>query len=257
MGSKLALCAIADLQIGMRDTVAYTSEEQLRDGIRSSCAYHPRVLKRGFGSCGEGVWLCWLAHGEAAQPVSLSEYPAQAYGKVRQVARRSKLFRLIPTTTQHFRASHPSSFQFSDPQQATLRGDEILRVMDMADNHEEVHTVEELVRFCSRGRSDSGAGEWCPSSQGGYLLEPHGCIVDQRLLPRIEEGEVRLLMIGDRCFEVIHKVPAEGGKSAVGGNAAYTHYDLANPSWYAAIVDTLMSELPQLKSRGSAARRTT
>jgi hypothetical protein len=38
--------------------------------------------------------------------------------------------------------------------------------------------------------------------------------VDQRFLPRIVEGEVRVLMIYDRPTVVVHKKPADGHLSA-------------------------------------------
>ena len=50
---------------------------------------------------------------------------------------------------------------------------------------------------------------------GKYLeggKEAGGQLVDQRLLPRISEGEVRVLMAGDTCQMIIHKKP-EGGKN--------------------------------------------
>ncbi|KAJ1625004.1 hypothetical protein T492DRAFT_1147620 [Pavlovales sp. CCMP2436] len=51
-----------------------------------------------------------------------------------------------------------------------------------------------------------------------------GQLVDQRLLPRISEGEVRMLMVGDILQCIIHKKPESGGLSAVGGQAAYTYF---------------------------------
>ena len=34
----------------------------------------------------------------------------------------------------------------------------------------------------------------------------------QAFMPRITEGEVRVLMIGDTPVEILHKKPKEGGK---------------------------------------------
>ena len=42
----------------------------------------------------------------------------------------------------------------------------------------------------------------------------YGCLVDQRFLARISEGEVRVFMIHDRPVGVLHKKPAEGSVSA-------------------------------------------
>lgn len=46
------------------------------------------------------------------------------------------------------------------------------------------------------------------------LAGENGLLVDQRFLPRIVEGEVRVLMILDRPVYVVHKKPAEGQLSA-------------------------------------------
>ena len=41
-----------------------------------------------------------------------------------------------------------------------------------------------------------------------------GLVVDQHFLPRITEGEVRVLMIGSKPAQVVHKRPADGAYSA-------------------------------------------
>jgi Prokaryotic glutathione synthetase, ATP-grasp domain len=42
----------------------------------------------------------------------------------------------------------------------------------------------------------------------------NGQLVDQRFLPRIVEGEVRVMMIRDRPINVVHKRPTNGQLSA-------------------------------------------
>merc|ERR1712054_326735 len=63
---------------------------------------------------------------------------------------------------------------------------------------------------------------------GKYLeggKEAGGQLVDQRFCPRIVEGELRYNQIGDGLVGIIHKKPAEGGISAVGGTGSfYTYY---------------------------------
>ena len=98
--------------------------------------------------------------------------------------------------------------------------------MEMNDNHIEYHTVGEFLEFCVNGPGSKKAGNWQSVFPGKYLeggKEAGGQLVDQRLLPRIGEGEVRVLMAGDTCQMIIHKKPLEG-LSAVGGNSAYTYY---------------------------------
>merc|ERR1712190_172948 len=52
-----------------------------------------------------------------------------------------------------------------------------------------------------------------------------GQLVDQRFCPRIVEGELRYNLVGDELVGIIHKKPAEGGISAVGGTGSiYTYY---------------------------------
>ena len=110
---------------------------------------------------------------------------------------------------------------------AILDLDDELELMEMCDNHVERHTVREFIEFCTAGVSEA-SGEWSSARPGGYLrgrsADAH--LVDQRLLPRVKEGEVRMLMVRDTLFEIIHKKPAEGGMSAVGGTGAAPRFIL-------------------------------
>merc|ERR1712176_818316 len=75
------------------------------------------------------------------------------------------------------------------------------------------------------------SGTWESKGTGKYLeggKEAGGQIVDQRFCGRILEGELRYNMVNDVCLGVIHKVPAPGGMSAVGGTGSvYEFYDNA------------------------------
>lgn len=55
--------------------------------------------------------------------------------------------------------------------------------------------------------------------------------MDQRLLPRIVEGEVRLQMVKDTLFQIVHKKPRGGGgeMSAVSTLAEYSYYSPNEP----------------------------
>ena len=73
-----------------------------------------------------------------------------------------------------------------------------LKLMEMNDNHVEYHTVGEFLKFCVDGPDAPGAGKWTSTFPGKYLdggKAAGGQLVDQRLLPRIDEGEVRMLMV--------------------------------------------------------------
>ena len=47
-----------------------------------------------------------------------------------------------------------------------------------------------------------------------YFQREGGEIIDQLFMPRIAEGEVRVLFIGDKPAEIVHKKPQDGAVSA-------------------------------------------
>merc|ERR1711871_1334308 len=55
MGAKDALCKIANLNIGLEDTLAYYDEASFSEGFRKTMAFQPRVIKQNRGSSGEGI----------------------------------------------------------------------------------------------------------------------------------------------------------------------------------------------------------
>merc|ERR1711957_928015 len=83
---------------------------------------------------------------------------------------------------------------------------EMLILKEANDFHEEEHTVGEFIEFCTNGRSEA-SGTWTSIGQGKYYeggVEAGGQMVDQRFLPRIEEGEARFVMIGTKLNHVEH-----------------------------------------------------
>merc|ERR1711865_39375 len=117
--------------------------------------------------------------------------------------------------------------------ESSLEDGDKLKLMEMNDNHTEYHTVGEFLEFCINGPGGK-AGEWKSVFPGKYLeggKEAGGQLVDQRLLPRITEGEVRMLMVGKTMFQIIHKKPVEGGMSAVGGVNIPTFYGPDEPKY--------------------------
>ena len=119
--------------------------------------------------------------------------------------------------------------------------------MHIQDNHVEYHTVGEFLEFCVNGPGGK-AGQWKSVFPGKYLeggKEAGGQLVDQRLLPRIVEGEVRMQMVKDELFAIIHKKPTGGGMSAVGGIAAYTFYEPDAPE-YADLKNSFLGDIPKI-----------
>ena len=129
-----------------------------------------------------------------------------------------------------------------------LDDNEWIKLMEMNDNHIEYHTCGEFLEFCVNGPDSKKAGNWFSVFPGKYLeggKEAGGQLVDQRLLPRIVEGEVRCLMAGDECQMAIHKKPEGGGMSAVGGMSGYTYYEPDDPK-YADLLGKLYKDIPKM-----------
>jgi len=112
----------------------------------------------------------------------------------------------------------------------TVEDSDELILMEANDNHVEHHTVGEFIAWCLTGRDDEAkAGKWESKGTGKYLeggKAAGGQVTDQRFCGRILEGELRFNMVNTVCLGVIHKVPAPGGMSAVGGTGSeYFFYD--------------------------------
>mmetsp|Transcript_66560 Transcript_66560/g.130532 ORF Transcript_66560/g.130532 Transcript_66560/m.130532 type:complete len:251 (+) Transcript_66560:2-754(+) len=116
--------------------------------------------------------------------------------------------------------------------------------MEMNDNHVEYHTVKEFVDFCVNGPTEKNQ-LWSSSFPGKYLeggKAAGGQIVDQRLLPRIVEGEVRLQMVRDVVYGIVHKQPHEGEMTAVATHAQFTYYPADEPR-FAELKKTFLAEM--------------
>mmetsp|Transcript_26659 Transcript_26659/g.54572 ORF Transcript_26659/g.54572 Transcript_26659/m.54572 type:complete len:473 (+) Transcript_26659:66-1484(+) len=119
-----------------------------------------------------------------------------------------------------------------------------LKLMEMNDNHVEYHTVKEFVDFCVNGPTEKNQ-LWSSSFPGKYLeggKAAGGQIVDQRLLPRIVEGEVRLQMVRDVVYGIVHKQPHEGEMTAVATHAQFTYYPADEPR-FAELKKTFLAEM--------------
>merc|ERR1719437_31944 len=202
MGAKDALCKVANLNIGLEDTLAYYDAETFESGFKKTMAFQPRVIKQNRGSSGEGIWIIKLKKGNYCK----------AFGD------------------------------------RSCTDDEVLELMEANDNHAEEHTVAEFVEFCVNGRT-AKSGTWTSKGVGKYLeggKEAGGMLVDQRFCPRIVEGELRYNMVFDQLVGIIHKKPAAGGISAVGGTGSvYTYYGPEDPAFAGLTRSFLSKDLPR------------
>jgi len=100
--------------------------------------------------------------------------------------------------------------------------DEMLILMEANDSHVEEHTVGEFISWCVNGRVEK-SGTWNSKGQGKYYeggREAGGQMVDQRYLPKIEEGEARFMMVGRELYRIEHYVYLNG----VGADCKTTIY---------------------------------
>lgn len=123
-----------------------------------------------------------------------------------------------------------------------------LKLMEMSDNHVEYHTVKEFIEFCVNGPGGEASNLWASTFPGRYLdggRAGGGQIVDQRLLPRIVEGEVRMLMVKDQLFQIIHKKPKDGEMTAIGSHADFTYFSPDAPR-FRDLREQFESEIPDI-----------
>lgn len=67
-----------------------------------------------------------------------------------------------------------------------------IKCTEAVDNHVEEHDLGEFIEFCQQ-----------------YIVGAHGQLVDMRFIPRIVEGEIRILLVGPQVVFIVHKKPAQ------------------------------------------------
>ena len=106
----------------------------------------------------------------------------------------------------------------------------ILELQEAVDNHREEKTLGEFLTFCEQ-----------------YIVGENGQLIDQRFLPRIVEGELRVNMIYDTPTEIVHKKPADGGISAtLASGAKYVSYKPDDPQFASLMEKVIKQDLPKI-----------
>lgn len=106
-----------------------------------------------------------------------------------------------------------------------------IKCTEAKDNHVEYWELGAFMQFCEK-----------------YIVGDNGMLVDMPFLPRIKEGEIRLLMLKDKPVNVVHKKPAdsEDAFSATLFSGAQYRYDA--PEDWAELVDGFLGQLPEITS---------
>ncbi len=104
-----------------------------------------------------------------------------------------------------------------------------IKCTEAKDNHVEYHELGAFMAFCEQ-----------------YIMGANGMLVDMPFLPRIKEGEIRLLMLRDKPVNVVHKKPAADADafSATLFSGAQYRYDA--PEDWAPLVDSFLQQLPDV-----------
>ncbi len=114
----------------------------------------------------------------------------------------------------------------------TLPLDTQLKCTEAVDNHVEIRRLDDFMQFCTQ-----------------YIVGTNGMLVDMRFMPRIKEGEVRILLVGPTPIFVVHKKPAdaEDAFSATLFSGAKYRYD--DPSEWPELVALLDESLPMVMDK--------
>lgn len=107
-----------------------------------------------------------------------------------------------------------------------------IKCTEAVDNHVEFRQLGEFLDFCEQ-----------------YIVGANGQLVDMRFLPRIKEGEIRILLVGTTPIFVVHKKPAEGAdnfSATLFSGAKYT-YDL--PEKWPALIKMFHEVVPTIAEK--------
>ena len=251
MGSKIALVKIRKLACGLRDTRAYYTKKEMERGLKKGLKVWPRVLKQNRGSTGCGIWLVWLK-GKHDRIMNMNNKIDSSDNNNDNNGTSSSNSSSGSRSGSREEEEEEERKKNDDGEEEFEIGDDTIVVcQEMNDNHIEEHTFKELVAFCACGKKHPDAGgNWTSVSDGNYLQQQNddknqddddkvdkqsqllkgAFVVDQRLLPRISEGEIRMVFVKDELFEIIHKKPVgENGRSAVAWNNKTTFYKPEEP----------------------------
>ncbi|CAL6334443.1 unnamed protein product [Bathycoccus prasinos] len=250
MGSKIALVKIRKLACGLRDTRAYYTKKEMERGLKKGLKVWPRVLKQNRGSTGCGIWLVWLK-GKHDRIMNMNNKIDSSDNNNDNNGTSSSNSSSGSRSGSREEEEEEERKKNDDGEEEFEIGDDTIVVcQEMNDNHIEEHTFKELVAFCACGKNHPDAGgNWTSVADGNYLQQQNddenededkvdkqsqllkgAFVVDQRLLPRISEGEIRMVFVKDELFEIIHKKPVgENGRSAVAWNNKTTFYKPEEP----------------------------
>ena len=103
---------------------------------------------------------------------------------------------------------------------------------EAVDNHTEERELGEFMDFCDQ-----------------YIVGDNGMLVDMRFMPRIVEGEIRILLVGPDPVFVVHKKPAEGGDAFSATLFSGAKYTYQKPEEWQELVDMFAEVRPVIAEK--------
>ncbi|RNE49047.1 Cj0069 family protein [Corynebacterium alimapuense] len=107
-----------------------------------------------------------------------------------------------------------------------------IKCTEAVDNHTEVRELSEFMDFCDQ-----------------YIIGDNGMLVDMRFMPRIVEGEIRILLVGPNPVFVIHKKPAAGGDNFSATLFSGAKYTYDKPEAWQELVDLFAAARPVIAEK--------
>jgi glutathione synthase/RimK-type ligase-like ATP-grasp enzyme len=107
-----------------------------------------------------------------------------------------------------------------------------VKCVEAVDNHVEHHELGEFLKFCEQ-----------------YVEGDHGMLVDMPFMPRIKEGEIRILFVGREPIFVVHKKPAEAADAFSATLFSGAKYTYDEPAKWHGLVEMFLAKLPTVMER--------
>ncbi len=107
-----------------------------------------------------------------------------------------------------------------------------LKCTEAVDNHVEYNTLGDFMKFCEQ-----------------YIVGENGMLVDMRFMPRIKEGEIRILLIGDKPIFVVHKKPADAEDAFSATLFSGAKYTYDKPEDWAELMTLFNDSLPVISDK--------
>jgi hypothetical protein len=114
----------------------------------------------------------------------------------------------------------------------TLPLDTVVKCTEAVDNHVEYSSLGKFMKFCDQ-----------------YITGDNGMLVDMRFMPRIVEGEIRILMVANEPIFVVHKKPKQekdAFSATIASGAEYTYYE---PDEFPELVEKFVSSIPMISDK--------